>query len=98
MESTPPAEESVTIESCPERQEFVLSFADGGTMALGRVSRVMGVLNVTPDSFSDGGRFLGPRAALEAAARMAEEGADFVDIGGESTRPGAEPVPVEEEV
>lgn len=53
---------------------------------------VMGVLNVTPDSFSDGGRFEGPEAAAEAARRMAAEGAAIVDVGGESTRPGAAPV------
>jgi dihydropteroate synthase len=60
--------------------------------------RIMGVLNVTPDSFSDGGRHLGRAAALTQARRLAEEGADLLDIGGESTRPGADPVPVEEEV
>jgi dihydropteroate synthase len=58
----------------------------------------MGVLNVTPDSFSDGGRFLEPEAALAHAKRMAEEGADVIDIGGESTRPGSEPVGEEEEL
>src|SRR6185503_13581124 len=58
----------------------------------------MGVLNVTPDSFSDGGEFLDPGAALAHAERMAAEGADLVDVGGESTRPGAEPVAVEEEL
>ena len=58
---------------------------------------VMGVLNVTPDSFSDGGRFLDPEAAIAHGLAMAAEGADVVDVGGESTRPGAEPVgPVEE--
>lgn len=59
---------------------------------------VMGVLNVTPDSFYDGGRFLEPGAAVEGALRLAEEGADLVDVGGESARPGAPPVPVEEEL
>jgi dihydropteroate synthase len=59
---------------------------------------VVGVLNVTPDSFSDGGRFLDPGAAVEHALRMASEGADLVDVGGESTRPGAPPVPEEEEL
>jgi dihydropteroate synthase len=59
---------------------------------------VVGVLNVTPDSFSDGGRFLDPGAAVEHALRMASEGADLVDVGGESTRPGAAPVPEEEEL
>jgi dihydropteroate synthase len=59
---------------------------------------VMGVLNVTPDSFSDGGRFLAPAAAHEEALRMIAAGAAIIDIGGESTRPGADPVPVEEEL
>ena len=53
---------------------------------------VMGVLNITPDSFSDGGAFLDPAAALAHARRMGQEGADLIDVGGESTRPGAEPV------
>ena len=53
---------------------------------------VMGVLNVTPDSFSDGGRFVDREQALSHARRMRDDGADIVDIGGESSRPGAEPV------
>lgn len=57
----------------------------------------MGILNVTPDSFSDGGLFLDPEAAVARARRMVEEGADIVDVGGESTRPGSDPVPPEEE-
>lgn len=59
---------------------------------------VMGVLNVTPDSFSDGGRFLAPAAACEQALRMMDEGAAIIDIGGESTRPGAAAVPLDEEL
>lgn len=59
---------------------------------------VMGVLNVTPDSFSDGGRFIHPEAALQHARRMIGEGAAIIDIGGESTRPGAEPANVEQEL
>jgi dihydropteroate synthase len=68
-------------------------------LALGRPI-VMGVLNVTPDSFSDGGRFLDPATALEQASRMIAEGADILDIGAESTRPygGAVAVPSEEEI
>ncbi|WP_420427002.1 dihydropteroate synthase [Algiphilus sp.] len=58
---------------------------------------VMGVLNVTPDSFSDGGRFLDARQAIDRACQMVEDGAHIIDIGGESTRPGATPVPLEEE-
>jgi dihydropteroate synthase len=59
---------------------------------------VMGILNVTPDSFSDGGRFAGLAVALAQAERMAAEGAAIIDVGGESTRPGAAPVDVEEEL
>jgi dihydropteroate synthase len=58
---------------------------------------VMGILNLTPDSFSDGGRFLHPAAAVQQARRMVAEGADLIDVGGESTRPGADPVSPEEE-
>jgi dihydropteroate synthase len=58
---------------------------------------VMGIVNVTPDSFSDGGRFLAPEAALAHAERLVAEGADVVDVGGESTRPGAAPVDAAEE-
>ncbi|WP_331085143.1 dihydropteroate synthase [Phenylobacterium sp.] len=60
--------------------------------------RVMGIVNATPDSFSDGGRFLDPAAALAHARRLIAEGADMLDVGAESTRPGAEPVPVELEI
>ena len=59
---------------------------------------VMGVLNVTPDSFSDGGRWFDPQRAVEHALEMVERGAAIVDVGGESTRPGAEPVDFEEEL
>lgn len=59
---------------------------------------IMGVVNVTPDSFSDGGRYLGFEAALTHAQQLIEDGADVLDIGGESTRPGAQPVTLEEEI
>ena len=59
---------------------------------------VMGILNVTPDSFSDGERFLAPEAAVDRGRQLFEEGAAVVDVGGESTRPGAEPVSVDEEL
>jgi dihydropteroate synthase len=64
----------------------------------GRQPLVMGVLNVTPDSFSDGGRFHGPDAARAGAEAMAAAGADLIDIGGESTRPGSLPVDADEQV
>ena len=68
-----------------------------GTLVLGERTRVMGIVNVTPDSFSDGGLHERPAAAVAAALRMADEGADLLDIGGESTRPGHVPIPAEEE-
>jgi dihydropteroate synthase len=64
----------------------------------GRRPLVMGIVNVTPDSFSDGGRFLDADTAVAHAERLIAEGADVLDIGGESTRPGAEPVSVDEEL
>jgi len=59
---------------------------------------VMGILNVTPDSFSDGGTYFDPDAAVSRGIEMAEQGADIIDVGGESTRPGAEPIDAEEEI
>jgi len=59
---------------------------------------IMGIVNVTPDSFSDGGRYLDPEAALSHAFKLIEDGADILDIGGESTRPGSAPVALEEEL
>ena len=58
---------------------------------------VMGIVNVTPDSFSDGGDFYDPESAISHGRRLAEEGADILDIGGESTRPNAQPVGAKEE-
>jgi dihydropteroate synthase len=69
----------------------------GRTLSLAR-PLVMGVLNVTPDSFSDGGRFVRLEAAIERGLAMVSEGAAFIDVGGESTRPGADPVSLEEEL
>jgi len=68
------------------------------TLVAGRVPLLMGVVNVTPDSFSDGGRFFAPAAAIEHGLRLAADGADLLDIGGQSTRPGAAPVAAEEEL
>jgi dihydropteroate synthase len=65
---------------------------------LGEMPRLMGIVNVTPDSFSDGGRFLDRDAAVDHALQLAGEGADILDVGGESTRPGATPVSLEDEL
>lgn len=64
---------------------------------MGARTRIMGILNVTPDSFSDGGRYLGTSDAVAHGLRLSADGADLVDVGGESTRPGAGRVPVEQE-
>ena len=84
-----------------ERRAFAadlrMRFGDRA-LDLGERTCVMGILNVTPDSFYDGGRYLDPADAAERAAQMEEEGADFIDIGAESTRPGSKPVPDAEQV
>src|SRR5919202_667980 len=69
-----------------------------GTLLLGPDPVLMGVLNVTPDSFSDGGKFFDPDVAVARAAWLLDEGAQMVDVGGESTRPGSDPVGPEEEL
>lgn len=67
------------------------------SLELGGQTRIMGIVNITPDSFSDGGRYFSPEVALAHAEQMVAEGADIIDIGGESTRPFSEPVSAEEE-
>ena len=79
------------------RPIFDLPLPDGSVLPLGRRTLVMGILNVTPDSFSDGGVHFKADAAIRAAVAMVEAGADILDVGGESTRPGAAPLPVDEE-
>src|SRR5688572_33226957 len=79
------------------RRRFTIPLPGGGSLALGERTLIMGVINVTPDSFSDGGRLLDAAAAIDAGVRMADEGADLIDVGGESTRPGAEPLDASEE-
>ncbi|HIE03670.1 MAG TPA: dihydropteroate synthase [Candidatus Latescibacteria bacterium] len=74
-----------------------LLLPDGRKLPLDR-TLIMGALNVTPDSFSDGGLYLRTEDAVRRAEEMAQEGVDIIDIGGESSRPGAEPVPLEEEL
>ena len=71
---------------------FELELPRGGSGKLGSRPALMGILNCTPDSFSDGGRYDCAEAAVHAACGMVENGADIVDVGGESTRPGAAPV------
>ena len=66
-----------------------MALSAGRTLLLGERTLVMGVINVTPDSFSDGGQLLDPSVAIEAGVQMAQDGADLIDVGGESTRPGA---------
>jgi dihydropteroate synthase len=77
---------------------FVSANADDGKIRLVRHPVLMGIVNVTPDSFSDGGLFLDADAAIEHGRALAGEGADILDVGGESTRPGADPVPLREEL
>ena len=80
------------------RSTFTLSLPDGRSLQLGERTLVMGILNVTPDSFADGGLYLDPGAAEAAAVEMESQGADIIDVGAESTRPGAEQIPVSEEL
>ena len=70
----------------------------GKSLTFGKCTRIMGILNVTPDSFSDGGRYLDVDYAIAYAHQMVEDGADIIDIGGESSRPGALPVSIDEEL
>jgi dihydropteroate synthase len=79
------------------RRRFTVPLPGGASLALGERVLVMGVVNVTPDSFSDGGRCVDPTSAIEAGVRMVEQGADLIDIGGESTRPGADQIDEAEE-
>jgi dihydropteroate synthase len=91
-----------------ERIVGLLDTLDAGTgsvlkareheLPVGRRTHVMGILNITPDSFSDGGNYLRPTAALDRALVMVEEGADIIDVGGQSSRPGAAPVSEQEEL
>src|SRR5258705_4829442 len=79
------------------RRRFTVPLPGGRTLPLGERTVIMGVINVTPDSFSDGGVLFDAAAAVEAGVRMAEEGAGILDVGGESTRPGGAAVDAAEE-
>src|SRR6266571_3253595 len=80
------------------RREFVIKLKGGKTLELGKRTLVVGVLNVTPDSFSDGCVNFEPDRAIDRAIEMESEGADIIEIGGESTRPSATPVPADVEL
>ena len=80
------------------RSKFMLAIANGQEIALGSRTQLVGVVNVTPDSFSDGGRNLDPGRAAERALEMEAEGADIIEVGGESTRPDATPMGAKEEI
>ncbi|HEV2177205.1 MAG TPA: dihydropteroate synthase [Terriglobia bacterium] len=79
------------------RQRFELRIG-GARTRLGERTLIMGVVNVTPDSFSDGGRYSTPARAIARGCELARQGADWIDVGGESTRPGSKPVAAEEEL
>ncbi len=81
----------------PQSSKYVLRVRNQ-KLTLGPEPWIAGILNVTPDSFSDGGRYLDPEIAVERALVMVEHGARIIDIGGESTRPGSKGVPLEEEL
>lgn len=80
------------------RKPYAIPLPGGRTLQLGERTIVMGILNITPDSFADGGLHLDPERAVAAGRQMVADGADILDIGGESTRPGADPVGAEEEM
>src|SRR5512134_1723244 len=80
------------------RKRYSVPLPGGRSLELGHRTLVMGILNVTPDSFADGGLHFDHDRAIAAGVEMVAEGADIIDIGGESTRPGADPVGEEEEM
>lgn len=80
------------------RRHYTVPLPGGRALTMGDRTLVMGIVNVTPDSFSDGGLWLEPQRAIEAGVQMAADGADILDVGGESTRPGAEAIDADEEM
>jgi dihydropteroate synthase len=81
-----------------KKKSYQLQLPDGDALLIGERTLIVGVLNITPDSFSDGGQNFDLSKAVERALEMQQQGADIIEIGGESTRPGATPVPLEEEL
>jgi len=92
------AGEIQSILAAEEPKPGILRLAGGGQLEIGRRPLIMGILNVTPDSFSDGGRYAEPARAVEHARQMWEEGADIIDVGGASARPNSEMIDEEEEL
>src|SRR5687768_5464777 len=82
----------------PMRRTFIIKLKDGTTMTLGSRTLVVGVLNITPDSFSDGGHNFELTRAIDRALEMESEGADIIEVGGESTRPGSIRLSVDDEL
>src|SRR5262245_51881184 len=82
----------------PIRRLYRVPLPNGTTLELGERTLVMGIINVTPDSFADGGQRFDPARAIADGLQMIDDGADILDVGGESTRPGAEPLPEDEEL
>jgi dihydropteroate synthase len=80
------------------RHSYIVPLADGRSLVLGKRPLVMGILNVTPDSFAEAGSTIDAAAAIDRGVLMEEAGADIIDVGGESTRPGTEPVDAREEL
>src|SRR5687768_3312911 len=80
------------------RRAYTIRLPGRAPLQLGERTLVMGILNITPDSFSDGGLRLDPDRAVADGLQMIEDGADILDVGGESTRPGAAPLPADEEM
>ena len=97
MEKSPPEFHSHRSNARPSVSGFVITTRHG-PIDMSRRTAVMGIVNVTPDSFSDGGRYFDAARAVAHGERMAHEGADLIDVGGESTRPGVLPVSAEEEI
>src|SRR3989338_5348759 len=85
-----------SLDALVSPEHWILS-TRSGSIDVARRTALMGIVNVTPDSFSDGGRYLDPEQAIAYGIRLAQEGADIIDVGGESTRPGARPLSAQEE-
>ena len=92
-----PRQRRIRLDLMAARKTYRLAWSNH-TLELGKRTCIMGVVNVTPDSFSDGGKFFDTDVAIAQGEKLAADGADILDIGGESTRPFSDPVPVEEEI